>query len=248
MYYTLSERPNWGSVMVTRHLPEALAGLETLCKNLWWCWNDNAKLLFKTIDEDLWHKSGHNPMVILDQVSIKQYNKLAQNQSFLRQLAAVMDEFNEYMDKKSERAEPSVGYFCMEYGIDASLQIYSGGLGILAGDYLKETSDMNVNLVAVGLFYKYGYFTQHLTAQGNQEAQYNAQNFMKTPATPVLNPDGSWLTIKLRMDNRDMYARIWRVDVGRTELYLLDSDFVLITFHDSAKSCPKRPKTAIKRF
>ncbi len=225
MYYTLSERPNWSSVLVVRHLPEALAGLETLCKNLWWCWNDNAKLLFKTIDDELWHKSGHNPMVILDQVSIKQYNKLAQSQSFLSQLNSVMDEFNEYMEKKAERTEPSIGYFCMEYGIDSSLQIYSGGLGILAGDYLKETSDMNVNLVAVGLFYKYGYFTQHLTSQGNQEAQYNAQNFMKTPATPVLNPDGSWLTIKLRMENRDVYARIWRVDVGRTELYLLDSDF-----------------------
>ena len=162
--------PSWKSVMVTRHLPEKLSGLETLCKNLWWCWNDNAKALFKSVDYDLWHKSGHNPMEILDKVSYKRYVALSKDEEFVARLDKVMQEFNSYMAKKSERVEPSVAYFCMEYGLDTSLKIYSGGLGILAGDYLKETSDMNMNLVAVGLLYRYGYFTQRLTPQGNQVA------------------------------------------------------------------------------
>ena len=211
--------------MVTRHLPEALSGLETLCKNLWWCWNDNAKALFKTIDADLWHKSGHNPMEILDKVSLKRYNQLAKDKKFLRDLDAVMEEFDSYMARKADRKDPMVGYFCMEYGLDTSLKIYSGGLGILAGDYLKETSDMNVNLVAVGLLYRYGYFTQRLTAQGYQVAEYDAQDFLKIPAEPVIGKDGNWLTVNLSLPGRDLFARLWKVAVGRTDLYLLDTDF-----------------------
>ncbi len=217
--------PSWKSVMVTRRLPEKLSGLETLCKNLWWCWNDNAKALFKSVDYDIWHKSGHNPMEILDKVSIKRYMELAKDDVFIARLGEVMAEFNAYMDKKSERSEPSVAYFCMEYGLDTSLKIYSGGLGILAGDYLKETSDMNVNLVAVGLFYRYGYFTQRLTPQGNQVAEYQTQDFMKTPAEPVLDENGVWRTVKVSIAGRDLHARIWKVAVGRTDLYLLDTDY-----------------------
>ena len=217
--------PSWKSVMVTRHLPEKLSGLETLCKNLWWCWNDNAKALFKSIDYDLWHKSGHNPMEILDKVSYKRYVALSKDEEFVARLDKVMQEFNSYMAKKSERVEPSVAYFCMEYGLDTSLKIYSGGLGILAGDYLKETSDMNVNLVAVGLLYRYGYFTQRLTPQGNQVAEYQAQDFLKIPAEPVIDENGVWKTIKVALPGRDLTARIWKVAVGRTDLYLLDTDF-----------------------
>ena len=225
MFFNKSAVPSWSSVMVTRHLPNELSGLERLCKNLWWCWNDNAKALFKSIDSDLWHKSGHNPMEILDKVSLKRYNVLAKDQMFLNQLSSVMREFDSYMAQKAERTSPSIGYFCMEYGLDSSVKIYSGGLGILAGDYLKESSDMNVNLVAVGLFYRYGYFTQRLTPQGNQVADYDAQDFMKTPAEPVLGPDGNWVTVKMAMPGREMYARIWKIAVGRTDLYLLDTDF-----------------------
>ena len=219
------DSPSWKSVMVTRHLPEALSGLETLCKNLWWCWNDSAKALFKYIDAKIWHESGHNPMVILDVVSLTRYNELAKDEEFLAKLAAVMDEFNEYMSKKAERTDPSVGYFCMEYGLDTSLKIYSGGLGILAGDYLKETSDMNVNLTAVGLLYRYGYFTQKLTAQGNQVAEYNAQDFLKIPAEPVLDAAGNWMTTSVAFPGRNVTARIWKVAVGRTDLFLLDTDW-----------------------
>jgi len=211
--------------MVTRRLPEQLSGLETLCKNLWWCWNDNAKALFRSIDYDLWHRSGHNPMEILDKVSFKRYKELAQDEVFLARLNEVMTEFKDYMAKKSERTEPSVGYFCMEYGLDTSLKIYSGGLGILAGDYLKETSDMNVNLVAVGLLYRYGYFTQRLTPQGNQVAEYQAQYFLRTPAEPVVDDNGVWKSVRVSIAGRDLCARIWKVAVGRTDLYLLDTDY-----------------------
>ena len=217
--------PSWKSVMVTRHLPEELSGLETLCTNLWWCWNEDAKQLFRTIDADIWHNSGHNPMAILDKLSLKRYNELAKDISFLSQLGAVMDEFNRYMALKAERKEPSVGYFCMEYGLETSLKIYSGGLGILAGDYLKESSDMNVNMVAVGLLYRYGYFTQRITPQGNQVAEYEGQDFLKIPAKPVLDEQGNWKMVKMALPGRDMFARIWHVAVGRTDLYLLDTDF-----------------------
>ena len=217
--------PSWTSVMVTRHLPSELAGLERLAKNLWWCWNDSAKALFKTVDPVVWHDSGHNPKVILDTVSLKRYRELAKDAAFLGRLQSVMQEFDTYMAAKAERTDPSVAYFCMEYGLDSSLKIYSGGLGILAGDYLKETSDMNVNLVAVGLLYRYGYFTQQLTAQGDQEARYDAQNFLNIPAEPVFDEDGRWKTVEVAFPGRNLAARIWKVAVGRTDLYLLDTDF-----------------------
>lgn len=225
MNYSENLTPSWKSVMVTRHLPEQLTGLEMLCKNLWWCWNDDAKALFKSIDAELWHKSGHNPMEILDKVSLKRYNELAKDEDFLARMNRVINEFYTYMEKKNERTEPSVAYFCMEYGLDTSLKIYSGGLGILAGDYLKETSDMNVNLVAVGLLYRYGYFTQRLTPQGNQVADYTAQDFLKIPAEPVIGEDGVWKSVSMNLPGRTFYARIWKVAVGRTDLYLLDTDY-----------------------
>ena len=220
-----TDTPSWKSVLVVRHLPEELSDLEKLCKNLWWCWNDDAKALFKSIDADLWHTSGHNPMVILDKVSLKRYKELASDTDFRRRLDSVMKQFNSYMALKSERNEPSVGYFCMEYGLDTSLKIYSGGLGILAGDYLKEASDMNLNLTAVGLLYRYGYFTQKLTPQGHQVAEYEGQNFLKLPCEPVFDENGAWKKVKVTMPGRDMYARIWKVAVGRTDLYLMDTDF-----------------------
>ena len=217
--------PSWKSVMVTRRLPEALQGLEVLSKNLWWCWNESAKALFKSIDPTIWHKSGHNPLVVLDTVSIKRFKELARDAAFVGQYQSVMAEFDAYMALKKERKDPSIGYFCMEYGLDPSLCIYSGGLGILAGDYLKETSDMNVNLVAVGLLYRYGYFTQVLSAQGDQVAKYDAQNFFKIPAEPVMDKDGNWVTTSVAFPGRTITARLWKVAVGRTDLYLMDTDY-----------------------
>ena len=227
MQYTKTDiiNPSWRSVLVTRHLPEKLSRLEKLSKNLWWCWNESAKDLFKSIDPDIWHKSGHNPLVVLDTVELKRFQQLSEDKEFLAKMKDVLDEFDAYMAAKAERTDPSVAYFCMEYGLDTSLKIYSGGLGILAGDYLKETSDMNVNLVAIGLLYRYGYFTQVISGQGYQEAHYDAQDFTKIPATPVFDKDGSWMTTSVAFPGRNLTARIWKVEVGRTDLYLLDTDW-----------------------
>ncbi|MGN1210821.1 MAG: alpha-glucan family phosphorylase [Candidatus Cryptobacteroides sp.] len=218
-------QPSWNSVFVSRHLPDTLKDLETLSRNLWWCWNEPAKELFKSIDEQAWEASGENPIAMLDKVKFKKYQKLEKDAAFLARLKSVMDEFNAYMALKAERTSPSIAYFCMEYGLDTSLKIYSGGLGILAGDYLKETSDMNTNLVAVGLLYRYGYFTQMLSAQGAQVSKYDAQDFMKIPASPVRDADGNWMTVSVAFPGRNLNARLWRVDVGRTELYLMDTDY-----------------------
>ena len=218
-------QPSWNSVFFLRHLPDSLKDLEVLSRNLWWCWNDSAKDLFRSIDPDAWETSGENPIAMLDKVSLKRYHALEKDREFLARLKSVMDEFNSYMALKAERTSPSIAYFCMEYGLDTSLKIYSGGLGILAGDYLKETSDMNTNLVAVGLLYRYGYFTQILSAQGNQVSKYDAQDFMKIPAIPVKDAEGNWMTVSIAFPGRNLNARLWRVDVGRTELYLMDTDY-----------------------
>ena len=217
--------PSWRSILVTRHLPEKLSRLEKLSKNLWWCWNENAKDLFRSIDPEVWHRSGHNPLVVLDTVSIKRFQQLSEDKDFLARMKAVLDDFDEYMAAKAKRTSPSIAYFCMEYGLDTSLKIYSGGLGILAGDYLKETSDMNTNLVAVGLLYRYGYFNQVLSAQGYQVAGYDAQDFTKIPAVPVLDAQGNWVTTSVAFPGRSITARLWKVEVGRTDLYLLDADY-----------------------
>jgi len=215
----------WTSVVVARNLPEKLKDLDRLSHNLWWCWNEKAKELFKMVSPELWEKTEHNPIEMLSQVRNARYRELEADHKFLTELDRVMYDFDEYMELKKERTQPSIAYYCMEYGLDTSLKIYSGGLGLLAGDYLKETSDMNVNLVAVGLLYRYGYFTQTLSAQGAQIAKYDPQDFMKIPATPVLDEAGNWVTIALNFPGRQISARVWRVDVGRTELYLMDTDF-----------------------
>ena len=231
-------QPSWASVVVSRHIPEKLHDLEILSRNLWWCWNESAKELFRTVSPELWESTEGNPIEMLGRVRSARYCELVSDNKFLAELGRVMDEFNSYMEAKKDRTQPSVAYFCMEYGLDTSLKIYSGGLGILAGDYLKETSDMNVNLVGVGLLYRYGYFTQQLSAQGAQVSKYDQQDFMKIPATPCLDEDGTWITVSINLPGRALNARIWKVEVGRTELYLLDTDFDanlpedrMITYH-----------------
>ena len=218
-------QPSWNTVLVRRKLSGVLAELETLSKNLWWCWNDSARELFKSIDPDAWAAADENPILMLDRIPRSKYKSLEADTEFLSRLEKVSKEFKQYMALKAERKDPSIAYFFMEYGLDTSLKIYSGGLGILAGDYLKETSDMNVNLVAVGLLYRYGYFTQMLSAYGDQVSKYDAQDFLKTPAQPVMDENGNWLTVTVGFPGRPLHARIWKVEVGRTDLYLLDTDY-----------------------
>jgi len=217
--------PGWQRLLVGRNLPPKLKHLEALTTNLWWCWNQEAIDLFTNINPVLWQASKGNPIAMLDSISLNRYRELEKDPAFLENLEAVYHKFTTYMDGKKMRKGPHIGYFCMEYGLDRSLQIYSGGLGILAGDYLKESSDMMVKMTAVGLLYRFGYFTQKLSAAGDQVAYYEPQDFMKIPATPVCDKEENWVTISVAFPGRNIYARLWRVDVGRTELYLLDTDF-----------------------
>ena len=218
-------RPSWSRIIVTRVMPERLRYLDIISKNLWWCWNQEAMDLFMSISPELWRKCERNPIALLDRLTLSDYNRLENDPDFLARLDAVTETFNAYMEGKKERSAPSIAYFSMEYGLDTSLKIYSGGLGMLAGDYLKESSDMKVRMTGVGLLYRYGYFSQRLTAQGDQVADYEPQDFFKIPAMPVRDKSGNWKMVSIVFPGRTVHAKIWRVDVGRTELYLLDTDF-----------------------
>ncbi len=221
----VANKPNWARILINKQLPERLKPLDVVSRNLWWSWNQEAIDLFKFIDEELWKSSLGNPILMLDRISVRRYQELEKDVKFLRRMDALYAQFEEYMAGKSQMTGPRIAYFSMEYGLDRSLKIYSGGLGVLAGDYLKESSDKMVPMTGIGLLYRYGYFTQLLSAQGDQVAYYEAQDFMKIPANPVRDEKGNWTTISLALPGRNLYARLWRVDVGRTELILMDTDF-----------------------
>lgn len=217
--------PIWRNIIVHRSISEALQPLEDLAKNLWWCWNDEAYELFKSIDPAKWLEVRKNPIELLDATPLSRYKELEKDTAFMSQLSKVYADFQAYMSKKAEMISPSVAYFSMEYGLHSSLKIYSGGLGILAGDYMKEASDKATKITGVGLLYRYGYFTQKLSSAGNQEADYEAQDFSKIPVSPVFDANGKWIIVSVDLPGRTLHARVWRVDVGRIELYLLDTDF-----------------------
>lgn len=219
-----SVQPNWFNVIVHRNVPSRLSGLEELAYNLWWCWNQDAKDLFNSIDPELWKKVKYNPIALLDGLNYQRYQKLESSEEFLQKFDAVYNRFKAYMDPSNNQEGPSITYFCMEYGLHSSLKIYSGGLGVLAGDYLKEASDKGVKMTGVGLLYKYGYFTQRLSTNGEQENIYEAQQFDKIPIKSVRDENGNWITIEIILPGRNLQARVWKVDVGRVELYLLDTD------------------------
>ena len=166
-----------------------------------------------------------NPILLLDKISFKQYKALEQDKIFLKNLDEVEAQFMAYMKERETLKGPDIAYFSMEYGLDWSLKIYSGGLGVLAGDYLKEASDKGVSLTAVGLLYRYGYFRQVLSAQGDQVSDKEVIDFQKIPVTPVRDENGNWLMVSVALPGRNVYARIWKTEVGRTPLYLLDTDF-----------------------
>ncbi|SHF36265.1 alpha-glucan family phosphorylase [Dysgonomonas macrotermitis] len=220
-----SVTPNWLNIMVHRNVPTRLKALEVLAYNMWWCWNQDAKELFQSIDPVAWEKVYFNPIALLDSLNFQRYQALENDHDFVNKLDAVYARFNAYMAEKNKQEGPTITYFCMEYGLHSSLKIYSGGLGILAGDYLKEASDKGVKMTGIGLLYRYGYFTQRLSTTGEQENIYEAQRFDKIPIVPQRDEEGNWITVQIALPGRNLHARVWRVDVGRVELFLLDTDF-----------------------
>ncbi len=216
--------PNWKEVIVRSRIPEELKQLEELAHNIWWAWNHEATDLFKSIDSELWTKSGQNPVRLLELLSYDKLEALVKDKVIIKKMNEVYAKFREYMDVKPDTTRPSVAYFCMEYGLNHVLKIYSGGLGVLAGDYLKEASDSNVDMCAIGFLYRYGYFTQTLSMDGQQIANYEAQNFGSLPLECVLNAEGKPLVVDVPYMNYHVHAYIWRVNVGRVSLYLMDTD------------------------
>ena len=209
---------------VRSNVPEKLKKLEELAHNMWWAWNHDARSLFRNIDEKLFDKCNGNPVLMLEQLSFEKMSQLAEDTVVLKKMDNVYAQFRAYMDVKPDKKRASVAYLCMEYGLNQVLKIYSGGLGILAGDYLKEASDSNVDMVAVGFLYRFGYFTQTLSMDGQQIANYEAQNFGSLPIEQQFNEDGTPMVIDVPYMDYYVHAYVWRVNVGRIKLYLLDTD------------------------
>ena len=217
-------QPNYRECNIHATLPAELSKLQEIAYNLWWCWNGDAKDLFRYIDIEAWHRAGSNPVVLLNTISYDRMLELTKDKKFINQLNDIYDEFRAYMDEPKDKKKPTIAYFSMEYGLTHILKIYSGGLGILAGDYIKEASDCNVDMTAIGFLYRYGYFTQTLSPEGQQIANYEAQNFSNLPITQVKEADGSNMVIEVPYPGRVVKAYLWKVAVGRMNLYLLDTD------------------------
>ena len=216
--------PNWKEVTVKSRIPEELEKLSEIARNIWWAWNFEATELFRDLDPELWKECGQNPVLLLERMSYEKLEALAKDKVILRRMNEVYTKFRDYMDVKPVEQRPSLAYFSMEYGLSSVLKIYSGGLGVLAGDYLKEASDSNVDLCAVGFLYRYGYFTQTLSMDGQQIANYEAQNFGQLPIERVMDANGQPLIVDVPYLDYFVHANVWRVNVGRISLYLLDTD------------------------
>ena len=216
--------PNWKDVTVKSRIPDELVKLSEIARNIWWSWNYEATELFRDLDPVLWKEVKQNPVLLLERMSYEKLEALSQDKVILRRMNDVYAKFRDYMDVKPDSKRPSVAYFSMEYGLNHVLKIYSGGLGVLAGDYLKEASDSNVDLCAVGFLYRYGYFTQTLSMDGQQIANYEAQNFGQLPIDKVFDENGKHLIVDVPYLDYYVHAYVWRVNVGRISLYLLDTD------------------------
>lgn len=215
--------PQWKKIYIESKVPEKLASLEKLAYNLWWSWQPDAVALFESIDPQRWEEYAHNPIALLDHLNYEDFQRLEKNKEFMEKLEGISDRFNRYMSREKKYG-PRVAYFCMEYGLHSSFKLYSGGLGVLAGDFLKEASDERVDMVGLGLLYRYGYFRQGLSMHGDQVAHYDPQRFTHLPLEPVRNNDGSWIKVQVALPERALTAKIWRANVGRVPLYLLDVD------------------------
>ena len=213
-------------------LPRRIKRLGELAYNLWWTWNPEAQRLFIQIDRDLWERTNHNPIRFLSMVQRASLNSVTQNRYYLEYYDQIFGDFDDYMRAEEtwcSRNHPEynhrpIAYFSTEFGLHETLPIYAGGLGILSGDHLKGASDLGLPMVAVGFLYTHGYFSQHITEDGWQEAHYIRLNFSELPILPILSEDGEPLTVSVELPGREVKARIWVIHVGRVLLYLLDSD------------------------
>ena len=217
--------PVWRDVTVKFELPAELKPLEELAKNLWWVWNSEGKSLFRELNPEIWRATGENPVMLIQQLTGERLSEIIADKDLMDKIRKVYADFKEYMAQPMRTDIPSVSYFSMEYGLCNCLKIYSGGLGVLAGDYIKEASDSRVDMTAVGFLYRYGYFTQSLSVDGQQIANYEPQNFNQLPIEQVLDKNGHPMILEVPYPGRIIYSHVWRVNVGRMKLYLMDTDF-----------------------
>ena len=219
-------------ITVNPQLPKRIEKLGEISNNLWWSWNTEFLRLFQKIDMDLWEQCSKNPVKFLKQVSQDRLEKVSKDIAFLKEYDKVAENFEDYMNSKNTwfsnkypgNKKDLIAYFSAEYGLDQTIPIYSGGLGILSGDHLKSASDLGVPLVAVGLLYKNGYFNQKINGYGQQETEYNNIDLYDLPINPVKDDKGDDLTIYVKFPKRRLYLKVWQINVGRVKLYLLDSD------------------------
>lgn len=219
-------------ITVNPQLPKRINRLTEIANNLWWSWNTEVLKLFKEIDIDLWEKVDKNPVKFLKLISQEKLEQAAINQAILKQYDKIVNDFDGYMNSKNtwfakkypNEKNDVIAYFSAEYGLDETVPIYSGGLGILSGDHLKSASDLGVPLVAVGLLYKNGYFHQKIDKFGNQQSIYKDIDLMHLPISPVNDEKGDELKVLLKLPSKNLYLKVWQINVGRIKLYLLDSD------------------------
>ena len=210
-------------IFIQNQLPQEIASLKRLSHNIWWSWSADAQELFSSIDPERFVELNYNPVALLETLDPGRMQELVKDKAFLKKLKTVEKAFDAYL-AEPKKDGPKLAYFSMEYGLHISLKLYSGGLGVLAGDYLKEASDSNVDLFGVGLLYRYGYFNQGLSMNGDQIHLYPAQKFTQLPVEPVRNADGTWLKVSVPIQGRIVQAKIWKLPIGRINLYLLDTD------------------------
>ena len=227
-----SNTPIWKEFNVKSTLPKELECLDEIAHNMWWVWNYDARDLFRSLDPKIYDQVEHNPVQLLERLSYERKKEIVKDKMIMANVHAVYNHFKDYMSVKPDTSRPSVAYFSMEFGIHNSLKIYSGGLGMLAGDYIKEASDSNVDMCGIGFLYRFGYFKQSLSMDGQQIANYDAQNFNSLPITKTLDKDGKQVVVDVPYMNYNVHALVWQANVGRVKLYLLDTDNDLNSEYD----------------
>ncbi len=221
-----------GKINVTAVLPDDLARLRDIAYNLWWSWNSEAIDLFREIDLTLWEKLGKNPVRFLQEVSQTHINEKLNDSGYMKRYREVVEKFDSYMSDTDtwfnrtypDKKEHKIAYFSAEYGLNEVLPIYSGGLGVLSGDHCKSASDLGLPFTAIGIFYKQGYFSQHINHDGWQETKFTDLNTSQLPIQPALKPNGEQIYISVELPGRVVHAKVWQVKIGRISLYLMDTD------------------------
>ncbi|MDA3846899.1 MAG: alpha-glucan family phosphorylase [Vallitaleaceae bacterium] len=227
-----ANQPNWKEINVAATVPAGLEKLQEISQNIWFVWNDEAQDLFNDIDCEIWENSNQNPVLFLELLNYERMEEIVKDTAFMQKIDTVHTSFRKYMDAKPDPKKPTVAYFSMEYGLTQILKIYSGGLGVLAGDYLKEASDSNVDMTAIGSLYRFGYFRQALSMDGDQLSIYEPQNFGQLPIAKVNDDKGEQIVVEVPFGDHSVFAKIWKVSVGRIALYLLDTDTALNSEYD----------------